>query len=104
MITRDSDRYAGARGRKNYALFAPLRAVMAAAAVAAALRDFFFPAAPQSTCTAAPMMAPTWKGSAARMAWAWAWRNSGQEGPDRGVEGSMPATCRIFQMVGAPIW
>jgi hypothetical protein len=36
--------------------------------------------------------------------WAWARRNSRQEGPDRRDDGSMPAACKIFRTVEAPIW
>lgn len=39
---------------------------------------------------------------AARMAWAWAQRKSGREGPDS-LEGSMPTACGIFQTVEAQI-
>jgi hypothetical protein len=42
--------------------------------------------------------------SQARMACAWARRNSVHEGPTRGGAGSMPAVCRMLQTVEAPIW
>jgi hypothetical protein len=42
--------------------------------------------------------------SQARTPVAWARRNSVQVGPARRGEGSMPALCRIVQIVEAPIW
>ena len=44
-----------------------------------------------------------WNKSHARMACAWARRNSDQDGPARRVDGSMPVLCRIVQTVEAPI-
>jgi hypothetical protein len=38
------------------------------------------------------------------IAWACVWRNYDQVGPDRRVDGSMPAACKIFHTVEAPIW
>ena len=43
-------------------------------------------------------------GAEERTACAWARGNSVHEGPDRRVEGSMPAPCGIVQTVEAPIW
>ena len=42
--------------------------------------------------------------SQAMMAWACAWRNWAQVGPDRRADGSMPDACRIFHTVEAPMW
>src|SRR3954447_4026201 len=45
-----------------------------------------------------------WNKSQARIAWAWAHRNSAHDGPARRGEGSMSALCRMVQTVEAPIW
>ena len=45
------------------------------------------------------VMVSRWKKSQARMACAWARRNSVQDGPARRVDGSIPALFRIFQTV-----
>ena len=50
------------------------------------------------------VMVSRWNRSQARIACAWARRNSVHDGPARRGEGSMPALCRIFQTVEAPIW
>ena len=50
------------------------------------------------------VMVSRWSRSQARIACACARRNSAQEGPARRGEGSIPAVCRIFQTVEAPIW
>jgi hypothetical protein len=42
--------------------------------------------------------------SHAGIASVWARRNSVHDGPARRVDGSMPAACRVFQTVEAPIW
>ena len=44
-----------------------------------------------------------WNKSQARIAWAWARRNSVQDGPARRGDGSMPARWRMVQTVEAPI-
>ena len=49
------------------------------------------------------VMVSRWNKSQARMPCACARRNSVHEGPARRGEGSMPAQCRIFQTVEAPI-
>ena len=46
----------------------------------------------------------TWKKSAARIVLAWASRNARQDFPDRVGAGSMPASLRICQTVGAARW
>jgi hypothetical protein len=49
------------------------------------------------------VMVSIWNKSQARILCAWARRNSVQEGPARRGAGSIPALCRIFQIVEAPI-
>jgi hypothetical protein len=49
------------------------------------------------------VMVSMWSRSQARIAWAWACRNSVHDGPARRVDGSTTARCRMVQTVEAPI-